>query len=70
MLLQKRSNPAPFSTIEAVVINNVNRPQLCLELIFSSEDVHMRGAMFVRMYNNIETMLPSIQDSDHRFLRP
>ena len=27
----------------------------------------MRGSMFIRMYNNIKTVLPSVQNRDHRF---
>ncbi len=70
MRLQKRSNPSPFPTVEAIAVNNLNRLQLSLKFVSSSKDMYMRGSMFVRMNHNIETMLPSVQYRDQRFAKP
>lgn len=70
VFLKKRSNPAPLPAIEAVVVHDANGLQLSLEFVPSAKDVHMRGSVFVSMNDNIETMLPSIQDSDQCFARP
>ena len=70
VLLKKRSNPAPLPAIEAVVVHDANGLQFCLKFIPSAKDVHMRGSMFVCMYDNIKSMLPSLQYSDQSFDQP
>ncbi len=70
IFLKKRSNPSPLPAIEALVVHDANGLQLSLEFVPSAKDVHMRRSVFVCMNDNIETMLPSIQDCDQGFDQP
>ena len=66
MLFQQRPNPAYFPTMEAAVVNNANRMQLYLKLFATPKDVNMRGTMIVSMYDNIVSMLSSVQNGNHQ----
>ncbi len=65
MFFQQRSYTAPLSTVETTAVHNAYWLQLRLQFVPAPKHVNMRWSMIIRIYDDIESMPPPIQNSDH-----